>query len=155
MATTLTSRTRTQRMTDDVLWSRIDKSGDCWEWTGPKDRKGYGRAGRRGSAHRVVYELVVGPIPDNLQLDHLCRNHGCCRPDHCEPVPCRENLMRGKTLAAANAAKTHCSRGHEYTTENTEEYRGRRKCRTCRAAESRAAYLKRRGGDDDSTSAPT
>jgi len=73
----------------------------CWEWTGNM-RKGYGRFSltvayktkRDVPAHRVAYETFIGPIPDGLQLDHLCRNKGCVNPKHLEPVTCRENLLR-------------------------------------------------------------
>lgn len=86
---------------------------------------------RRTTAHVIVYEYYAGPVPEGLVLDHLCRNRACCRWDHCEPVTNRENLLRGDTIVAANAAKTHCYLGHEFTPENTYVYRGKRSCRTC------------------------
>lgn len=109
--------------------------------TAGKDRDGYGQLkvkrpdGREGTerAHRVVYELMVGPIPEGMILDHLCRNRWCVRPDHLEPVTHRTNIFRGEGLAPANAAKTHCPQGHEYSPENTYAYNdGRvRMCRRC------------------------
>jgi hypothetical protein len=130
-----------------------DENG-CWRWIGSLTPKGYGRfwfKGRLISAHRWAYEHFVGPIQAGMQIDHLCRNHACVRPDHLEVVTCRENLMRGETLAAANARKAHCNNGHEYTPENTyQRPAGRRECRSCwkaqndRSAEYRRQYYKRR-----------
>lgn len=84
------------------FWPKVDASGDCWEWTGARNPEGYGRigAGRRGSAtlhaHRVAWELLVGPVPAHLELDHLCRNPRCVNPDHLEPVSRTENIRRGQ-----------------------------------------------------------
>ena len=119
----------------------------CWNWAGSLSRYGYGRI--RGKperlAHRVVYELLVGPIPEGLQLDHLCRNPRCVRPDHLEPVTHRENLLRGETFAARHAGKTHCPAGHPYDDANTYiSKRGQRKCRKCAAERSLRNYYARR-----------
>jgi hypothetical protein len=80
------------------FWSYVDVDGDCWEWTGQRDRDGYGRlwrpAGKTRVAHRIAYELLVGPIPEGLQLDHLCLNKCCVNPDHVEPVTLAENCRR-------------------------------------------------------------
>lgn len=78
-----------------TFWARVKPGSGCWEWTGPKDAKGYGRHGHF-KAHRIAYELSVGPIPTGLVLDHLCRNPGCVRPQHVEPVTPAENTRRGK-----------------------------------------------------------
>lgn len=86
----------------------------CWDWTGTKTDDGYGRvhtdAGMR-VAHRVIYELLVGEIPEGHDLDHLCRNRACCNPQHLEPVTRRENLLRGDTIPAAHVAGRDC--GHD------------------------------------------
>jgi hypothetical protein len=73
----------------DRLWSKVDKSGECWTWTGFRDPNGYGRImirepqGNRPSlAHRVAWELVNGPIPEGMNLCHHCDNPPCVRPDH-------------------------------------------------------------------------
>ncbi|WP_415925441.1 HNH endonuclease [Streptomyces sp. ME19-01-6] len=102
-----------------------------------RDPKGYGRfqyATRdQRLAYRVSYGLMVGEIPEALQLDHLCRNTGCVNPYHLEPVTAAVNKAR------AAEAKTHCPSGHPYTEENTyRSPKGARVCRTCRSATQRA-----------------
>jgi hypothetical protein len=100
---------------------------------------GYGMLYRHISAHRLSYELLVGPVPEGLVLDHLCRNRACCRPDHLEPVSRGENVLRGDTIAARKAAQTECTHGHEYTPSNTgRQSNGTRYCRKC-------AVIKQRG----------
>lgn len=109
----------------------------CWIWTGGCDSSGYGAIkvdGRKVGTHRASYELHVGPIPEGLQIDHLCRVTRCLNPDHLEAVTPRVNTLRSEGIAAREAAQTHCKRGHEFTPENT--YTGGtpagRRCRTCR-----------------------
>jgi hypothetical protein len=100
----------------DRFWSYVDVTPYCWEWAGLRDRDGYGEsqhAGRKRKAHRVAYELLVGPILKGSDLDHLCRNKRCVNPDHLEPVTKAENNRR------ARATRTHCPQGHERTPENT------------------------------------
>ena len=128
------------------FWSRVNKSGPlgCWEWTAGKTTSGYGafRVGNRAVvSHRYAYELLIGPIPETLQLDHLCRNRACVNPSHIEPVTQVVNLARGISGPATNARKTHCSRGHEFTAENTYSppsnptHRGCRKCRSLKKSQ--------------------
>lgn len=135
-------------MTPDLLPPRIaakiavDSSG-CWLWTGAK-ADGYGRVGLSGrkriAAHRLAYTLLVGPIPEGSQLDHLCRVRHCLNPAHLEPVDCRTNLLRGQTIAATNAAKERCVHGHLFDEANTRyRMRGNSRCRSCRTCE-RAQY---------------
>lgn len=84
------------------LTDKFTMGDDCWEWTAGKSVQGYGRVsfgGKNKLAHRVVYELMVGPIPKNLEIDHLCRNRGCVRPDHLEPVLHAINVSRGDARA--------------------------------------------------------
>lgn len=143
------------------FWSYVDKAGPlpkwapflgpCWIWTGCRHASGYGmlnvggRKGRLVRAHRYSYELLVGPIPDGLQLDHLCRVPACVNPDHLEPVTNRENTMRGSNFTAEKARQTHCIRGHEFDAENTYvRPNGTRLCRACGRAASAAYREKRR-----------
>jgi hypothetical protein len=120
----------------------------CWLWLRTLDRDGYGSIQvnkRHMRAHRVSYETHRGPIPDGLQIDHLCRVRCCVNPDHLEPVTCRENLMRGDTAAARYAAATVCKHGHPFDQANTLYTReGRRVCHACRNARALAAYHRRR-----------
>lgn len=107
----------------------------CWEWQTATGSKGYGAFsdGKRSLlAHRFSYELFVGPIPEGLQIDHLCRNRKCVRPDHLEAVTQQVNMSRGESFSAINGRKTHCKRGHEFSPENTYLTSfGSRQCKTC------------------------
>lgn len=108
----------------------------CWIWTGGRQSAGYGRLsfGARTLAHRAVYELLVGPIPEGLTLDHLCRVPLCVNPDHLEPVTRGENVLRGNGLSAQRARQTHCIHGHEFTPENTGLNGRGRRCLMCQNA---------------------
>lgn len=120
---------------EERFWKRVRKTDACWEWTGAHTGGGYGatyKSGRQVVAHRIAYELLVGPIPEGLQLDHLCRNRGCVNPAHLEPVSQRVNLLRGDTVVARHAAKTHCDAGHPFDLFNTYWWHGARHCRACR-----------------------
>jgi hypothetical protein len=119
---------------------QVDYSG-CWTWTAANTGQivlSYGRFYDRATrrvvmAHRWSYERTVGPIPGGLELDHLCRNTLCVNPAHLEPVTRRENVVRGTSPNAINAAKTHCRRGHELTQENCYAFRWpkTRQCKLC------------------------
>lgn len=108
----------------------------CWEWTGDCNTKGgYGRIyldGRYRSAHRVVYELLVAPIPDGFFIDHKCRQHACVNPAHLRVVDPRTNSLENSVgVGALNAGKTHCSQGHPYDEANTYRSGDGRRCRLC------------------------
>lgn len=127
----------------------VRPEGDCWLWDGALARNDYGRiridTSRVDWAYRVAYELFVGPIPLDLELDHLCRNHACVNPAHLEPVTHTENMRRGSW-----AIETHCRNGHSYDEANTAvDERGARRCRACAAA--RARRFRRRKRMLDST----
>lgn len=109
---------------------------------------GYGlmkAGGKTSRVHRVAYKHFVGPIPDGMTLDHLCRNRACSNPAHLEPVSVGENVLRGIGHTAKNAAKTHCDNGHAFTPENTyADRRGWRQCRECNRARKRLRRLHQR-----------
>ena len=129
---------------EERFWAKVEKTETCWLWTASRSTGSYGRFTNGGHvyAHRFVYELLIGPIPDGLTLDHLCRVRHCVNPAHLEPVTIRENILRGETRAAANVAKTHCLRGHLLAGANLTKAKGRRSCRTCMNAHGRAQYTR-------------
>lgn len=125
---------------DERWWAKVDQNGPlvldtvCWLWTGHCWQNGYGAIAnqkRDHLAHRVGYELLVGPIPEGLQLDHLCRNRRCVNPAHLEPVTNQENRRRYTVLI------THCPKGHPYDETNTYVRLGKRNCRICCQASTR------------------
>jgi hypothetical protein len=121
---------------------------ECWPWGGPVNNEGYGvliLGGRKTrqalGAHRFMFERLREPIPDDLELDHLCHTNDpgcpggktcphrrCVNPDHLEPVPGPTNVLRGRSIAAANAVKDSCPEGHPYDYVDAE---GHRRCRRC------------------------
>ena len=132
---------------EERFWAKVDKDGPipercpdlgpCWLWVAARIGNGYGNfwdGHRVVLAHRFAYELLVGPIPDGLEPDHLCRVRHCVNPAHLEPVTHGENARRGEAGLVMNAlqrAVTHCPKGHAYTAENTSWWQGHRKCRAC------------------------
>lgn len=132
------------------FWSKVDRVADtelCWLWRSSLSRDGYGRfyvdgrrsTRRRVQAHRFAYEDVVGPIPEGLTLDHLCRMRSCVNPYHLEPVTNRENIQRGVVIRAPS----HCPQGHAYDTANT-RFRpdGRRRCAECYRIRAHLRYMR-------------
>jgi hypothetical protein len=129
------AKTLLEKLEDKVL------IGDgCWEWAASKNPAGYGILNRQdGSrlAHRIIYELLVGPVQSGCDLDHLCRNPACVNPGHLEAVSRQENIKRG----LKGDLRTHCINGHEYTTDTLRvTNRGKRECRVCSRASNRRAY---------------
>lgn len=132
------------------FWSKVDKNGPipeyrpelgpCWRWRFGRSKAGYGTYRLRGLteyAHRISYELLIGPIPAGLTLDHLCRVRHCVNPAHLEAVSIQVNVSR-----RIDINKSHCVHGHPYTPENAYvSPRGMRQCRACirrRSAEYKA-----------------
>lgn len=120
-----------------AFWDRVAvlSEDECWIWRGALHSAGYGTLGDR-YAHRIAYELKVGPIPQGYDIDHLCRVRPCVNPKHLEAVTHRENVLRGESKNAKNARKTHCIRGHDISAGSPNTYitpSGGRNCRACRA----------------------
>lgn len=119
------------------FWKRVTPDDGCWLWQGVLNDRGYGNMYlgyyKMGSAHRVSYEINVGPIPAGLQLDHLCRNPPCVNPAHLEPVTPRENIRRSTAPSALNMVKTHCVAGHPLSGPNLRvNAAGHRICHQCK-----------------------
>lgn len=151
------------RPTDPVarFWRKVNTNGPemkrdlgpCWQWLGKPHKSGYGRhspaTGAIVYAHRYSYTLLVGPVPEDLQLDHLCRNTMCVRPDHLDPVTQRENIARSEAATAINGRKTHCDAGHPLVGDNLHVYLIRatgtlgRRCRACGAERAREYRARR------------
>lgn len=125
------------------FWQKVVKTESCWLWAATRTRAGYGHIkgdhGKLVLAHRLSYEWAFGPIPEGLEIDHLCRVTSCVNPAHLEAVTPLENMRRRRN------AKTHCPQGHEYTAENSlTDWRGYRLCRICRNKVSAAGKRRRR-----------
>lgn len=124
-----------------------DVETHCLRWTGAHDGSGYGAIwldSRVQRIHVVSYDLVVGPIPDGFQIDHVwdrgCRYRDCFLPEHLEAVTQAENIRR------MGAKTTHCVNGHRYTDKTTyvrKDGNGRRGCRICRAEQAAASHARR------------
>lgn len=128
----------------------INSVTGCWEWTACTTATGYGRVwnGERSDwAHRVVYKVFRGSIPEDKVLDHLCRTRHCVNPEHLEPVTDRENTIRGDcpdVTRARHRAKRFCKRDHPLFGENVYlSPNGRRNCRKCHVIH-KAAYEARK-----------
>lgn len=135
------------------FWSKVQKTETCWKWQGGKHSNGYGRFYPKHDvevgAHEFAYTLQSGAIPEGKELDHLCKNRDCVNPSHLEPVTHHENLLRGATIPAKNAVKTHCIRGHPLEGDNLTKAHlknGQRHCRQCH-------NLRRRKGFKDTAKA--
>jgi hypothetical protein len=102
--------------------------------------------------HKFVWEHVHGPVPEGLELDHLCRQTDCCNPDHLEAVTHAENLRRG---AALGPRKTHCIRGHERTPQNMSSSYTCRKCKTALGRERRRRQRMERQAQTEPSLTPT
>jgi len=128
------------------FWSKVQVTPTCWNWIAPPDGKGYGRLQVNGHAyelaHRIAWQLHHRErIPKGMHIDHLCRNRLCVNPAHLEVVTLKENILRGMGIAAVNAQKRFCIRGHEFNSENTFLNISKRRngavmrgCRICRNA---------------------
>jgi hypothetical protein len=134
---------RTEGLPARFLEKIVLADSGCWEWIGRRTKNGYGRYyigtsrldQRYASAHRWAYELLAGPIPNGMDLVHLCRVRHCVNPAHLEPVTRAENISRGfgpSLLAQVNAAKALCVNGHPFDETNSRPRpTGGRACRQC------------------------
>ena len=132
------------------FWSRVDQSGDCWQWLGLLDHHGYGSIAlmsaeidkRRWKAHRLAWQLTQGAIPEDKVLDHLCRNRACVNPSHLRVVTHRQNSVENsESLAAQNASKKLCLHGHsdwKVTVQSGRTHK-RRVCMTCKRERAKRA----------------
>lgn|SRR5690625_726166 len=119
------------------FWRSVEKTDSCWLWTASVNWGGYGRFNdgeTEVGAHRFAHELLIGPIPPDHHVDHLCKVRHCVNPAHLEAVTGRINTLRSDNFIAHNYRKTHCVRGHPLSGMNLYVCpRGKRECRTCRA----------------------
>jgi hypothetical protein len=127
------------------FWRHVTKSDGCWIWNGTVNKFGYGQFGihvdgkwKPRGAHRIAYELSKGPIPEGLQLDHLCRNRRCVNPSHLEPVSNRENSIRGMAPAMQVYRTNVCLRGHK--DDFHVRANGKRYCLECARTKARERY---------------
>ncbi len=133
----------------DRFWAKVEKTPECWLWNAASTPLGYGLfwdGERLVYAHRWAYEDDFGPIPDGLEIDHLCRVSSCVNPKHLEAVTHQENMQRSPVMGRGQSAKTHCKRGHEYTEENTyyTPREGWRQCRECKKIVGRVSRMRAR-----------
>jgi len=125
---------------------KFNKETWCWDWVGTTLQRGYGHFSIKRKiwrSHRLSFAIHKGELIEGLTLDHLCRNRACCNPEHLEQVTSKVNILRGESVSAKNAKKTHCPQGHEYDEQNTYvSPTNGRSCRKCFAISHYKSYHK-------------
>lgn len=125
---------------EERFWAKVNKTETCWLWTASRKGSygGFKIEGKTVYAHRFAYERIVGAIPANRELDHLCRVRNCVKPEHLELVTHAENMIRSISPPAFHARKTHCPKGHPYNLFNTYfDARNYRYCKTSQESRKR------------------
>jgi len=116
------------------FWSKLTVTArGCWEMGNKPDAYGgFWLDGKAHGAHRIAWQRLVGPIDDNLDVDHVCRNRPCCNPSHLEPVTRQVNIQRAYSPSLEVAQRTHCTKGHELTADNVVKSKvPYKRCKTC------------------------
>lgn len=130
----------TKQAEDEAIRDRIRKDEDgCWRWTGATSPDGYGKWRDRGtrkilSAHRLMYEMEVGPIPPGMVVMHTCDCPPCVNPAHLRVGTQQDNLRDMASKGRHRHHKDECTKGHPFTPDNTylrKRATGGRICRTC------------------------
>jgi len=115
------------------FWDKVETTNSCWNWKGCLNNAGYGMFrvnGKNYSPHRFSFETFIHKIPENMIIDHLCKNRSCVNPAHLDFVTNQENIRRGKNY---QSKQTHCKRGHEFNAINSRlSIDGKRVCKICR-----------------------
>ena len=150
MITSMNKTKREQELFSLFIKKIAFEENGCWNWTAGRNGTGnaYGRFRSdkqpAGSSHRWSYEWFVGPIPERLHIDHLCRNTLCVNPDHLEPVTPGENFIRSNHPSALRSRSTHCVRGHLWTDETIRfKKNGWRFCLLCNKDDQAKTYQRR------------
>lgn len=144
----MSSKPRSDQWHFDAIRAKTERVGDCWIWRGWVAHNGYGQRAFRGKTmrvHRIMYTIVNGPVPSELDVCHTCDNRLCCNPAHLWVGTRKQNMEDCLAKSRHDSLKrTHCPRGHAYTPENTyytpprkNRKAGARMCKTCQRIRQR------------------